>query len=156
MQPKFTLVSNVKKSRKRPVIIPVSVGILEMIALAWARKAAMVVGAFFGFAVSAGTYWVWHCELHTTSHYTLATFADARVVLVLGGLVYSMGTVIELAQRAFRQPWKALAFTVYMEALMVLSVTWWVTLVALVYLAALNALGTGVIVARSASNGEKL
>lgn len=154
MLPKISIVpsdASLRKVRKATTAaIPRTLGILDMIALAWRRKAALLIGAIFGAAVSAGTYWVWHHELHTSGPYTLDTFLDPRVVLVAGGLCYSVGTVVELASKAFGKPWKAIAFTVYMEALMVLSGTWWVNIIALVYLASLNALGTGVVVARGA------
>lgn len=110
--------------------------IVEQVRTAFARRnrLAALIGAALGAIVPLGTYMIAHNEL---------SGSWVMLALVLAGLAYSATTVYQWGRSAFRSPMKAGAFAVLVEGIMTLSTQHWLSVVALVYLIAINATATG-------------
>ncbi len=131
----------------RALAIRKNVGVVAQvrIACAPANRLATFVGALLGAVVPLATSMVAHYELDT-----VAPWRDPLALLVLGGLLYSATTVYSWGRLAFGSWAKALGFTVLLEGVMVASGQAWLSIMALVYLCAINAIATGVTLARGA------
>jgi uncharacterized membrane protein HdeD (DUF308 family) len=116
-------------------------GIVDQVvtALDSRHRLATALGGLLGAVVPVATYVVAHQETSDTG----PLWAQPAAFLVAGGLAYSATTVYQWARLAFGHPVKALGFVVLLEGTMVASQTPWLAIVALVYLAAINAIATG-------------
>lgn len=131
------------KSPLRPrTAIRRNAGVVEQVRLACSRehRLATFIGALVGALVPFQTFFVAHYQLHG--------YTDARAVLVLGGLIFSASTVYQWGRLAFGASLKAFGFTLLIEGVMVASSSQWLSIVALVYLCGINAIATGVMLAR--------
>lgn len=126
-------------------------GIIEQIRVACSRehRLATIIGALIGAIVPLATFVLAHYEV--SLRLDLSGSPDVRGLIVLGGLVFSMRTVIEWGRMALGSSAKAIAFAVLLEGVMVLSSHTWLAVIALVYLAGINAIATGVTLARGAA-----
>lgn len=121
-------------------------GVVEQVRVALARehRLATFIGALLGAFVPFATFVVAHCEL--------GGWRDPRGLLVLGGLLFSARTVYQWGRLALDSWPKALGFTVLVEGVMVASSQRWLAVLALVYLSLINAVATGVTLARGAAS----
>lgn len=121
-----------------------SPGIVEQVrvALSPAHRLATMIGAALGAIVPLSTFVVLHGELGELD-------TDPRWLVVIGGLLYSATTVYRWGRLAFASPIKAVGFTVLVEGVMTLSTQTWLAVLALSYLCVINAVATGVTLARS-------
>ena len=119
-------------------------GIVDQVRTAFSRdhRLATVVGILLGAIVPLATFTVAHNEVDW------AQPLNPAVAFVVGGLVYSARTVYDWGRLAFVSAPKAVGFTVLLEGSMVASQTGWLSIAALVYLCAINAIATGVTLAR--------
>lgn len=138
------------KARKRPPatkhanVIRRNAGVVEQVRIALARehRLATLIGALLGAVVPFVTFIVAHYQL------SAEPWRDPKALLVLGGLLYSARTVYQWGRLALDSWPKALGFTVLLEGVMVASSQLWLAVVALVYLCLINAIATGVTLAR--------
>lgn len=121
-----------------------SLGIVEQVrvALSPQYRMASFIGALLGAIVPLSTFVVLHTEIDV--HDPL----DLRWLVVLGGLLYSASTVYRWGRLAFASAPKAFGFTVLIEGVMTLATDSWLSIAALSYLIAMNAVATGVTLAR--------
>lgn len=133
--------------KRRPKPPSRSPGIVDSVRLACRRenRLATSLGGLLGAAVPGVTYVLAHHEVDV-----LSLTWEPRLALVLGGLMFSMMTVIQWGRLALGSWPKAVGFAVLLEGTMVLSSHTWLALTALVYLAFINAVATGVTLARGA------
>ena len=103
-------------------------------------RLATAVGFLLGGFVPLATYWVSHNELGAEGPLYLRMLTYA---IVAGGLLYSARTVFAWGQLAFHVKAKAIGFVVLIEGVMTLSHTHWLSVMALVYLIAINGFATG-------------
>lgn len=124
-----------------------SPGIVDQvrIALEPSYRMATFIGALLGAVVPVSTFAVLHGELGDLAAY------DPRLLIVIGGLLYSALTVYRWGRMAFGSVVKAIGFTVLLEGVMTLSDQPWLSGVALGYLCLINAIATGVTLARGAT-----
>lgn len=130
--------------RKAPALVPAprlaaDASVMAQIRAAARDRASFTVGALLGGFVPGAVWWLSHRELDPSR----PPWLQLGSLLVLGGLLFSAGTVFSWGRRAFRSTWKALGFVVLVEGVMVLAVTEWLGLFALAYLVAINAVATG-------------
>jgi hypothetical protein len=121
-------------------------GPLEQLRRATRSPLALTLGAALGGLVPASTYVVAHCgELVRVEGGTIAAASCEHPgwLLVLGGLLFSAKTVYTWTAAAFADRAKALGFVVLVEGALLLSPSPVLSYVALAYLVAINALGTG-------------
>jgi hypothetical protein len=120
-----------------------NVGVVEQVRIALRPefRLATFVGVLLGAIVPLVTFAVAHSELDPWC-------ADPLWLLVLGGLLFSARTVYVWGCLALGSPVKAAGFTVLIEGAMVLSSQEWLSITALVYLCGINAIATGVTLAR--------
>lgn len=109
-------------------------GVISQVRIASNNPVALLVGCLLGGFVPFATYFVAHT---TTLGWNLAT------LLVLGGLLYSAKTVYQWGRQAFSCPYKAAGFVLLIEGTMVTSNIRWLSITALCYLVAINAVATG-------------
>ena len=102
-------------------------------------RLATVLGALLGGFVPTATYVVAHRELDASK----PIYAQPGTLLVLGGLLYSARTVFAWGKLAFGEGSKALGFVVLLEGVLLASRTSWLSVAALLYLAAINGVATG-------------
>lgn len=126
-----------------------SVGIVDQvrIALSPAHRLATCVGALLGAVVPLSVFMVLHLELEGAGG-EWAAWYDPRWLIVVGGLLYSASTVYRWGRMAFSSWYKALGFTALIEGVMSLSDQLWLSVAALAYLCLINAIATGVTLAR--------
>jgi hypothetical protein len=93
-------------------------------------KVAAIIGFSFGGFVPVGIYTICHHEL--TDVYSFLG------LIALGGLVYSATTVYQWAKLLFKNPFKAVGFTLLLEGIMVFSHITWLSVIALCYLVFIN------------------
>lgn len=124
-------------------------GVVEQVrvALSPEHRLATFLGALLGAFVPFATFMIAHHQVNTGAY---AYGADPKLLLVLGGLVYSARTVLQWGRLALDSGIKAIGFTVLIEGVMVASSAAWLSIVALVYLCLINAIATGVTLARGA------
>lgn len=144
-------VTPIKRRRRRatPAPTPViaeRVGVVDQVRVACSRRhrLATVFGCLIGAIVPFAIFCVAHSELKS--------WTDPKALLVLGGLAYSARTVYQWGRLAFESGLKALGFTVLLEGIMVTSSQQWLAITVLVYLCAINAIATGVTLARGAQS----
>jgi hypothetical protein len=128
--------------------------VIEQFRVAKSNPAALVGGSLLGAFVPFAVFWVSHFELSADALFgnafnTVLVLAWARVMLVLGGLVYSAKTVWAWGRMAFSCPWKATGFVLLIEGVMTFSGTLGLSMVALGYLMVINAVATGCTMALS-------
>jgi hypothetical protein len=133
--------------RRGPEPIRRNAGVVEQVRIACSRqhRLATFVGALLGAVVPFSTYMIAHNEMPEadwTGRFALC------VALVAGGLLYSARTVFQWGELALTSRAKALGFTVLLEGVMTCSQQDWLSVTALVYLCAINAIATGVTLAR--------
>lgn len=122
-------------------------GVVEQVRVACSKshRLATFVGALLGAIVPFSTYMVAHNELPDPAWEPRFLLCLA---LVAGGLLYSARTVYQWGELALTSKVKALGFTVLLEGVMTCSHQEWLSVTALVYLCAINAIATGVTLAR--------
>lgn len=124
-----------------------NLGVVEQVRIACSRqhRLATFIGCLIGGMVPFSTYMIAHNEMPAAAW-------DGRfvlcVTLVAGGLLYSARTVYQWGVLALTSRPKALGFTVLLEGVMTCSEQGWLSLTALVYLCGINAIATGVTLAR--------
>ena len=123
-----------------------SLGIVDQVrvALEPTYRLATFIGALLGAVVPVSTFAVLHAEVG-------ADLAQPKAMIVAGGLLYSASTVYQWGRLAFSSWEKALGFTVLLEGVMTLSDQMWLSGLALGYLCLINAIATGVTLARGAA-----
>jgi hypothetical protein len=128
-------------ARVRVKRAPGPLGVVGQVRLAFAAKnrLATALGALLGGAVPVGSYQLAHHEIDLS----LPLWAQLKVWLVLGGLVFSAITVFSWGKLAYGSGWKAAGFAVILEGVLLTSTTPWLAAGALVYLVAINAVATG-------------
>lgn len=107
---------------------------------------ATVVGAFLGALVPVAVWWLVHHDLSVT-------IWKPALALVCGGLAFSFKTVFQWTREAFSCSWKAVGFTVLLEGVLTFAETPWLSIVALCYLAIINAAATASTLAAVDSKG---
>ena len=112
-------------------------------ALSPSSALATTVGFLLGAFVPIGTYVISHYELNSKSNLWEQPLAYA----VVDGLLYSAYTVWQWASLAFKSTFKATAFVLLIETIMVLSSIIWLNMAALVYLVFINGTATGCLLA---------
>lgn len=110
------------------------------IAFSRANRLATTLGFALGALVPVVTFFLAHREWQH--------FRSLVTALVAGGLLFSAKTVWTWGRSSFACPWKAFGFVVLVEGTMVFSGQRWLTVIALVYLAAINGIATGVMLSR--------
>jgi len=150
------LVSSVRPSRRSPSSTSTrELGVVAQVRLAMQPKSrlATAVGFMLGGFVPLATYWVSHNELGAEWPLYLRMLTYG---IVAGGLLYSARTVFAWGKLAFHAPAKALGFVVLLEGVMTLSHTSWLSVMALVYLIAINGFATGCNLALPKSQTQAL
>jgi VIT1/CCC1 family predicted Fe2+/Mn2+ transporter len=109
------------------------------IALKPRYRLATFLGFLLGGFVPIACFFVAHYELSDLA----PLYAQKGLYLVLGGLTYSARTVWQWGRIAFQNAYKAAGFVVLLEGVMVSSHILWLSVAALVYLVAINAIATG-------------
>lgn len=126
------------RNRRRPSH---ELDVVSQVRAAFARgPVAAVLGTLLGAAVPVGVYRLVHCELAA-----LETWRDPRAlkaIFVVGGLLFSASKVFAWGRQAFRSPLLALGFVVLAEGAMTFSSEACLSIGALVYLTAINAIAT--------------
>jgi hypothetical protein len=124
-----------------------SLGIVDQVrvALEPTYRLATCIGALLGAVVPVSTFAVLHGEVGDLAE------LDPRWLVVIGGLLYSAITVFRWGRLAFGSAVKAVGFTVLLEGVMTLSDQPWLSGLALGYLCLINAIATGVTLARGAT-----
>jgi hypothetical protein len=130
---------------------PGDLGVVEQVRIAFRRehRLAALWGVLIGGIVPVAIYAVGHVEVDYREWWL-----EPKALLVLGGLVFSAGTVFAWARLAFRSAPKALAFTFLLEGVMTFSSQTWLSYVALAYLIVINAIGAACIMALPRPNKE--
>lgn len=113
-----------------------------------ATVVALIFGGFIPFAV----WWLSHKQLNVADLKAGDFGSMVAIPLILGGLVYSATTVVELSTLAFHKKAKAWGFTILLEGVLLGASAQWLSISALVYLILLNAVGTAVSVTRPPVN----
>src|ERR1051325_5511988 len=133
--------------RRGPEPIRRNAGVVEQVRVACSRqhRLATFVGALLGAVVPFSTYMIAHNEMPDADWSWRFVLC---VALVAGGLLYSARTVFQWGELALTSRAKALGFTVLLEGVMTCSQQDWLSVTALVYLCAINAIATGVTLAR--------
>jgi hypothetical protein len=103
------------------------------------KRLGALLGALLGGLVPLVTYILAHHEVDASA--PLA--GQVATYLVLGGLAFSAPTVYGWGKIAFRSNAKAGGFVVLLEGTLTLAHTPWLSVAALVYLVAINAIATG-------------
>jgi hypothetical protein len=121
--------------------------VITQIKRAFSRSSALAtsVGFLLGAFVPMGTYMISHYELQ--HHDEIPLWSQPLAYAVVGGLFYSAYTVWQWASLAFRSTFKATAFVILIETIMVLSHITWLNIAALVYLIFINGTATGCLLA---------
>lgn len=134
--------------RSTPTQPDAPLGVVAQIRVAASRenRVATLVGALFGGFVPLAMFWITHFELPALSPHNWDFWTS--IGLILGGLTFSALKVRRWAELALKSRAEALAFTVLMEGVMTLSHTPGFNIAALCYLIIINALATGVVLAR--------
>jgi len=114
---------------------------------------ATVVALIFGGFIPVAVWWLSHKQLNVASLKTGDFNSVVAIPLILGGLVYSATTVVELSTLAFHKRAKAWGFTILLEGVLLGASTTWLSVTALIYLILLNAVGTAVSVTRPVNGG---
>lgn len=115
-------------------------GVVEQVKVALRRsnRLAAFCGFMLGGFVPVASWWLAHNEIRHGERVEL----QLASYLVLGALVYSANSVFSWGRLAFNSGPKALGFCVLLEGVLVASSTPWLSIVALVYLAAINGVAT--------------
>lgn len=108
------------------------------------NRLATAIGSVLGGWVPLASYWVSHHEIPEASGVWLAVL----VAFVIGGLTFSARKVYRWGHLALGYRSEALGFTLLTEGVMVISSTQWLRIAALGLLIAINAIATGVTIAR--------
>ena len=118
-------------------------GVVEQVRAALHPRArlATFMGCLLGGFVPVASYAVVHGEFDPGRPGSIHSLVS--LLLVAGGLLFSARTVYDWGKLAFRAGGKAFGFVVLMEGVMVVSDRPWLSLVALGYLVAINAVSTG-------------
>lgn len=134
-------------SHRRHEPIRRNAGVVEQVRIACSRqhRLATFIGALIGAIVPFCTFMIAHNEMPEADW---AWRFVLCVALVAGGLLYSARTVFQWGELALASRAKALGFTVLLEGVMTCSQQDWLSVTALVYLCAINAIATGVTLAR--------
>ncbi len=116
-------------------------GVVEQIILAFRPRSrwATAFGFLLGGFVPLATFVLAHLEVVSDK----ALYEQPIMLLVLGGLAFSLKTVIDWGKMAFHFPIKAFGFAILAEGTMVMSHTPWLTYMALSYLIGINGIATG-------------
>lgn len=96
---------------------------------------AATVGGLLGAFVPVAVWWLVHHDLSE------GVWKPA-LALVLGGLAFSAKTVYQWTREAFACGWKAAGFTLLIEGVLTFAESPWLSVVALGYLAVVNAAAT--------------
>lgn len=135
-----------------PDAIRRNAGVVEQVKVACSRqyRLATLIGALLGAAVPFSTYMIAHYDFPGWPEYDAGQMFRFLVCLslVAGGLLYSAKTVFQWGELALSSRAKAYGFTVIMEGVMTFSTIHSLAIMALVYLCAINAIATGVTLAR--------
>lgn len=142
--------------------VPSSAGLVDMVKIAWLRphRLALIIGAIWGGWVPFSVYQVAHYFKESNLWTIEAISADyglnysaIALVIVAGGLVYSMSKVAALTELAVGSKPLAYGFTILSEGVMTFlpRELAWLSVCALVLLCAINAVGTGVNLARTST-----
>lgn len=153
------MITSNKQSRPkpdRPKPIRRTIGIVDQVRVALSRehRLATAIGALIGTVVPVSTFALLHGEIGSVLEIRDWSDLDMRLLIVVGGLAYSALTVYRWGSLAFGSPAKALGFTVLLEGIMTLSRQPWLSAIALGYLCLINAVATGVTLARGAERVE--
>jgi hypothetical protein len=125
--------------RTRTPAAPPGVVAQVRIALRPKNRLAAALGAALGAFVPVAGYWLAHHELDLAA----PLYGQLTAWLVLGGLLYSCTSVYSWGRVAFGSATKAFGFCVLLEGVLVAAHTSWLSIAALVYLAAINAVVAG-------------
>lgn len=134
-------ISSVKKVVRAPKVQETNsenLGIVDQTLIATRKEN---LGATFGGFLLGG---IVPFVSYMVAHHDMVSFWDPKMLLVLGGLVFSFYTVNKWGQAAFQSKLKALGFVVLIEGTMVFSSIAWLSIVALVFLVVINGIATGV------------
>jgi len=120
-------------------IIPVNADrdVISQIKLAFSNPLPLIIGALIGALVPLATYTVGHRELGSEG------WASVPGMIVIGGCLFSAITVYKWGERAFGCAVKAAGFVVLSEGVMTFSQTFWLSLIVLGFLIAINAVANG-------------
>lgn len=156
-----TLVTSPIKTRRAPATpssaIRKHVGVVEQVRIACSRqyRLATVIGCLLGAIVPFSTFMIAHHELLSEVNLQALSAGEwpgfrflVSAALVLGGLLFSAKTVYQWGELALSSKVKAVGFTILLEGVMTTSSQEWLSITALVYLCAINAIATGVTLAR--------
>jgi hypothetical protein len=148
------------KRARRAATIPADptadVGVLRQIRMACdpRNRLAMTLSAIRGAWVPVGVCVVAHRDLDLTGVIAGRVALDAwhvlLLALVLGGLAYSLPTVVRWGRMFGDSLAGAIGFAVLTEGVMTLSGQEWLSAIALVLLCAINAIASGVTLVRGA------
>jgi len=122
-------------------------GIITQIHIAARNPLPAAIGALLGALVPAATFVV--------GHYELSGWTEPKALIVLGGLAFSALTVYRWGRLAFGSAVKAVGFVVLAEGVMTFCSTAWLSVVALGYLALINAIATGCTIALGAVDDQR-
>lgn len=117
-------------------------GIVDQVrtALNSRNRLAAFIGAAVGAFIPLGIYMIAHHEVPKLWH--------PMTLLVVAGLAYSATTVFQWGSLAFDSKFKGFGFAVLVEGIMTFSAQNWLSITALVYLMAINAIAAGCKVAQ--------
>ena len=104
-------------------------------------RLALLFGMAMGAAVPVGVYRMAHCEVRAD------WWADPKSVIVAGGLIFSASKVWAWGRMAFRSPYLATGFVLLAEGISVFSNQACLSIGALAYLVAINAVATAAALA---------
>lgn len=121
-------------------------GIVDQVRIATSRqfRLATMIGCMLGAIVPLATFAIIHVELTASVDW----YTQPELLIVVGGLIYSARTVYQWGKLAFSSWAKAAGFTLLLEGVMTLSEQTWLATLALIYLCLINAIATGVTLAR--------
>lgn len=122
------------------------IGIVDQVRIALSKqfRLATTIGCLLGAIVPLATFAIIHIELSATEDW----YTQPELLIVVGGLIYSARTVYQWGKLAFSSWAKAAGFTLLLEGVMTLSSQGWLATLALIYLCLINAIATGVTLAR--------
>ncbi len=140
----------------KPKPIKRTIGIVDQVRVALSRehRLATAIGGLLGAVVPASTFALLHGEIRSVLEIHEWSDLDPRLLIVAGGLAYSALTVFRWGRLAFGSAAKALGFTILLEGIMTLAQQGWLSALALAYLCLINAVATGVTLARGAERTE--
>jgi hypothetical protein len=115
--------------------------IISQLHIAVRNPTALLLGGACGALVPLGTWYVTHELLHGD-----LVQLSILLLLVLGGLVFSCLSVYAFARAVFGTWYKALGFVIALEGYMTFTAGW-LSVTALVFLIAINAIANGCRVA---------